>query len=281
MLISLTKGGVAVYSPHTSFDNTAGGINDSLAHRLGLVDIEPLRRREGIRQCKIVVFVPDADLARVSDAMFSAGAGHIGEYSQCSFRLAGTGTFFGSEAAQPTVGQKGRREVVSEWRLEVLCPQYRREQVIAAMRRAHSYEEPAFDVYPLQPTSIGEGRLGRLPKSETLEQLAQTAKTILKAERVQIIGDLSRSVERVALACGAGGEFLMDAVEAKADVFLTGEVRFHDILAAQAHGLALVLPGHYATERFGIEELALRLQQQFPELHVWPSKSETDPARWL
>jgi putative NIF3 family GTP cyclohydrolase 1 type 2 len=120
-----------------------------------------------------------------------------------------------------------------------------------------------------------------LPNSDTLEQLAQTAKNVLKAERVQLVGDLGRSVDRVALACGAGGEFLMDAVKAKADVFLTGEVRFHDFLAAQAYGLALVLPGHYATERFGIEELAGRLQQQFLELHVWPSKSETDPIRWI
>jgi putative NIF3 family GTP cyclohydrolase 1 type 2 len=213
--------------------------------------------------------------------MFSAGAGHIGEYSQCSFRVSGTGTFFGSEATQPTVGQKGRREEVSEWRLEVLCPENSREQLIEAMRRAHSYEEPAYDVYPLQPTAVGEGRLGRLKQSQSLEQLAQTAKEVLKAARVQLVGDPSQSVERVALACGAGGEFLMDAVQAKADVFLTGEVRFHDYLSAQANGLALVLPGHYATERFGIEELAERLHAKFPKLQVWPSKSESDPVRWI
>src|ERR1700687_2101220 len=211
MLLSLIQAGVAVYSPHTAFDNTAGGINDVLARRLGLVDVVPLRRREGMHPCKIVVFVPDADLGRVSDAMFIAGAGHIGEYSQCSFRLAGTGTFFGSDAAKPTGGHKGRREEVSEWRLEVLCPESCREQVIAAMRRAHSYEEPAYDVYPLQPTTIGEGRLGCMQKPQTLEQLAQTAKDVLKAGRVQVVGELSRSVECVAVACGAGGDFLMDA----------------------------------------------------------------------
>src|SRR5205814_4569163 len=110
---------------------------------------------------------------------------------------------------------------------------------------------------------------------------AQTAKEGLKAARVQIVGESSRSVEKVALACGAGGEFLMDAVRAKADVFLTGEVRFHDYLAAQASGLALVLPGHYATERFGIEELAQRLHDRFPGLHVWLSQSESDPVLWI
>jgi dinuclear metal center YbgI/SA1388 family protein len=262
MLLRLATAGVAVYSPHTAFDNTVGGINDLLAKRLGLVEVVALRRREGTHQCKIVVFVPEKDLARVSDAMFAAGAGQIGEYSQCSFRASGTGTFFGSEATQPTVGQKGRREEVSEWRLEVLCPENSREQVIEAMRGAHSYEEPAYDVYPLQSGSVSEGRLGRLPKSQTLEQLAQTAKEVLKAARVQI-------------------EFLMDAVRVRADVFLTGEARFHDYLVAQANDLALVLPGHYATERFGIEELAERLHDKFPELQVWPSKSESDPARWI
>jgi hypothetical protein len=252
-----------------------------LAKRLGLIDVMPLRCREGIRQCKIVVFVPEADLARVSDAMFQAGAGRIGEYSQCSFRLAGTGTFFGSEAANPTIGRRGRREEVSEWRLEVVCPENRLQPIIAAMRQAHSYEEPAYDVYPLQPSTFGEGRLGRLPAAVALEQLAQKAKNVLKTKQVQLVGDPNRAVERVALACGAGGEFLMDAVRAKADVFVTGEVRFHDYLTAQAHALALLLPGHYATERFGVEELAERLQDQFRDLQVWPSKSETDPVHWV
>src|SRR5262249_8987582 len=137
MLLALARAGVAVYSPHTAFDNTRGGINDILARRLGLTEVAPLRAGDRPRQCKVVVFVPDADLGRVSDALFAAGAGHIGQYSQCSFRLEGTGTFFGSDASNPTVGQKGRREEVREWRLEVLCPEAVVGGVVAAMRRAH------------------------------------------------------------------------------------------------------------------------------------------------
>jgi dinuclear metal center YbgI/SA1388 family protein len=123
MLLSLMHANVAVYCPHTAFDNTVGGINDQLANMLDLTDIRPLRQRDSEPQVKIVVFVPDSDLSRVSDALFAAGAGHIGQYSQCSFRLSGTGTFFGSDAANPTVGQKGRREEVAEWRLEAICPE--------------------------------------------------------------------------------------------------------------------------------------------------------------
>jgi len=283
MVLALIQAGVAVYSPHTAFDNTPGGINDTIARRLGLIDVAPLRRGAGGRQCKVVVFVPDKDLARVSDALFAAGAGHIGEYSQCSFRLAGTGTFFGSDASNPTLGQKGRREEVSEWRVEVVCPESSVEQVIAAMRKAHSYEEPAFDVYPLRPAAskFGDGRIGRLPQSMPLEQCARAVKGALSAALVQTVGDAARMVERVAIVCGAGGELLHDAVLARADVFITGEMRFHDYLSAHAQQLALVLPGHYTTERFGIEELAVRLQGQWKEVEVWASRRERDPVTWV
>jgi dinuclear metal center YbgI/SA1388 family protein len=281
MLLGLLRAGVAVYCPHTAFDNTRDGINELLARRLGLQALQPLRRREGARQCKIVVFVPENDLGRVSDALFAAGAGNIGQYSQCSFRLAGTGTFFGSDATNPTVGQKGRREEVAEWRLEAVCPEALVEPVIAAMRKAHSYEEPAYDVYPLHPgaSPLGEGRTGRLPAPLPLEALARRVKQELCASVVQVAGELSRTVDRVAIVCGAGGDFVSDAVRAGADVLLTGEARFHDCLAAQEQGLALVLPGHYATERPGVEDLAARLARQFPALDVRASRREADPIR--
>jgi dinuclear metal center YbgI/SA1388 family protein len=283
MLLALIQAGVAVYSPHTAFDNTSGGINDSLARRIGLKQVEPLRRRDEPPQCKIVVFVPDKDLGRVSDALFAAGAGHIGQYSECGFRLAGTGTFFGSEAANPTIGQKGRREEVSEWRLEVICPQRCLDAVLSAMRAAHSYEEPAFDVYPLRPrpSALGDGRIGVLESGPPLGELGQMVKTGLKAVAVQVVGDTSRPVRRVALVCGAGGELLPDAIRARADVLLTGELRFHDYLSARANGLALVLPGHYATERIGVDELAELLRAQWPEAEVWASRSERDPVTWI
>src|SRR5262245_50276941 len=169
-LLALARGGVAVYSPHTAFDNTAGGINDALARRLELTQTAPLVRQDGPGQCKIVVFVPDADLGKVQGALFEAGAGLIGQYSQCSFRLAGTGTFFGSEAANPTVGQKGRREEAAEWRLELVCPEARVGEAVRRMRQAHSYEEPAYDVYLLRPSPAGGlGRVGTLAAALTLE----------------------------------------------------------------------------------------------------------------
>src|SRR5262249_11731726 len=219
LLLSLIQARVAVYCPHTAFDNTEGGINDLLARRLKLTEVGPLRPRPGPPQYKIIVFVPEADLARVSGAMFAAGAGHIGQYSQCSFRLAGTGTFFGSEAANPTVGQKGRREEVSEWRLEMICPENCLEGVLKARRQGHSSAEPDYDVYPLvgrigNPSSSkegpGEGRVGRLPAPAPLAQVAQDIKGAINATLVQIVGEPQRLVERIAIVCGAGGEQLPD-----------------------------------------------------------------------
>jgi hypothetical protein len=270
-----------VMSPHTAFDNAPGGINDILARRLGLTQVSVLRPAEAQRQCKIVVFVPDVDLGRVSDALFAAGAGQIGQYRECSFRLAGTGTFFGSDVTNPTVGQKGRREEVQEWRLEAICPDAHVDSAVAAMRKAHSYEEPAYDVYHLRPGTglAGAGRIGVLPQPATLADCASLVKTVLPAAAVQYVGPADRAVLRVAIACGAAGEFLGDAARAQADVFLTGEARFHDCLSAEARGIGLLLPGHYATERCGIEELAATLQQRFPTLQIWPSRSECDPLR--
>jgi dinuclear metal center YbgI/SA1388 family protein len=278
VVLSLARAGIAVYSPHTAFDNCAGGINDILCRRLGILNPSPLRPRTEAGRCKLVVFVPDADLKRVSDALFAAGAGRIGEYTECSFRLAGTGTFFATDATNPTVGQKGRREDVAEWRLEVVVPEQLVGPVLAAMRKAHSYEEPAFDVYPLRAgTGGGEGRIGELASAVKLGELAERAQRELSAASVQVGGDLSRMVRTVAVACGAAGEYLVDSIRSNADVFLTGEMRFHDALRARTAGVSVVLPGHFATERPGVEELAAKLAADWPGVAAWASRVERDP----
>jgi dinuclear metal center YbgI/SA1388 family protein len=281
LLLPLIRAGVAVYSPHTAFDNCPGGINDGICRRLGLTNVRPLRTTPPQAPTKLAVFVPDEALGKVMDAVFAAGAGAIGNYAECSFRTPGTGTFFGNDAANPAVGEKGRREEVSEQRLEVIVPSGRIEAVVAGMRRAHPYEEPAFDVYPLHPATLrsssGSGRIGELPNPVPLGALAATAKRELRANGVQVVGIVTKPVQRIAVACGAAGEFLSDSVRANADVFLTGEIRFHDALAAEAAGVGLILPGHYATERPGVEDLADRLAAEFPAVAVWASRSETDP----
>ncbi len=285
VLLPLLRHSVAVYSPHTAFDNCPGGINDGLCARLGLVNVQPLRPAPAARpdtaQVKLVAFVPATDADALADALFAAGAGTIGAYTECSFRTPGTGTFFGGDSANPRVGRKGRREEVEEVRLEVVVPVGRIDAVVAALRATHRYEEPAFDLVPLRSANIvpagGEGRVGDLPAAETLADLARRVKDRLTANAVQISGDPTRRVTRVAVACGAGGEFLADAVERGTDVLLTGEIRYHDALAATAAGVALILPGHHATERPGVEDLADKLAVAFPTATVFASRCEVDP----
>jgi dinuclear metal center YbgI/SA1388 family protein len=277
----LARAGIAVASPHTAFDNTTGGINDVLGHRLGLQQMRPLRAFASPVGFKIVVFTPESDHSAVLAAAFAAGAGRIGDYTECSFATAGHGTFFGSQDTNPAVGQKGQRETVAELRLEVICPAVRLVPVVAAIRSAHSYEEPAIDVYPLQESGIksGAGRLGHILEPRPLDDFALFVSQALGHVAVQTVGDPCRMIERVAIACGAGDDFLEDAIKAEADVLLTGEARFHRALEAESHGLALVLPGHYGTERIGVDDLAERIARAFPDLTVWPSQREKDPLR--
>jgi putative NIF3 family GTP cyclohydrolase 1 type 2 len=157
------------------------------------------------------------------------------------------------------------------------------DRAIAAMRKAHSYEEPAFDVYPLRPgrETAGEGRVGTLATPLALGELARLVRAELKSGPIQMVGDPQAPVERVALACGAAGEYLKDAIRVRANVFLSGEMRFHDYLSAQANQIGLLLPGHYATERFAIEALAFQLAQNFAKVAVSASLIERDPVLWV
>jgi dinuclear metal center YbgI/SA1388 family protein len=293
-LWKLARGGIAVASPHTAFDNTREGINDLLCARLGLLDVAALRPAPGARDravatpprsFKVVVFTPEPEREAVSTAAYRAGAGRIGAYEECSFAIPGEGTFFGTETANPTIGERGQRETVRELRLEFVCPAPELPAVLAAVRANHSYEEPAIDVYPLHEVdtsanpSPGVGRIGRLATPCALAALARDVAKALGVTVVGTAGDPDRRVERVAIACGAGDDFLKDAARAGADVLLTGEARFHRGIEAETLGIGLITAGHYATERPGVEFLAARISRAFPGLLVWPSRQERDAFR--
>ncbi len=283
MLWMLAKAGISIFSPHTAFDNTRGGINDGLAHRLGLLDVLPLRPFAPVGAFKVVVFTPESDRESVLSAAFTAGAGRIGAYEECSFATSGTGTFFGTDGSNPTVGQSGRREGVNELRIECICPSSRLSAVLGAIRSAHSYEEPAIDLYPLHPLpnpeSGGAGRIGTLAEATNLGAFSARVRDALAAKGVHVVGRPDKPVSRVAIVCGAGDDFLPDAVSAGADVLLTGEARFHRGLEAESLDVGLIVAGHHSTERPGVEDLAVRIATEFPGLTVWPSRREHDPFR--
>ena len=281
MLLKLIQHRIAVYSPHTAWDNSRYGINQQLADRLKLQNVASLRPRPAVEQFKVVTFVPQSHLDAVQTALWNSGAGVIGEYQKCSFRTSGVGTFFGSDAANPAVGQAGQLEAVEELRLEVVCAGSRISQVMDALRTSHPYEEPAIDVYPLKtlPSDIGSGRYGDLSTPMTLADLTRMVSLQLRQPMVQFVGDPQQQVHRVAIACGSAAEFLRDAQRSGCQAFLTGEARFHSCLEARDSKMGMILPGHYASERFAMETLAEVLVQRFKGLSFTASQSERDPVQ--
>ncbi|MDO8682059.1 MAG: Nif3-like dinuclear metal center hexameric protein [Armatimonadota bacterium] len=265
LALRAAKAGLAVYVAHTNYDSAPGGVNDSLAERLGIVDTELLSVVTTEPYYKVAVFVPDEALEDVRAAMCGAG-GFIGKYSDCSFRTKGVGTFKPLEGAQPYIGETGKLEQAEEWRLETLAPESALPEVIEAMLQAHPYEEVAYDVYPLrnEPKKFGFGRVGKLEKRQALGDFGRHVEDVLHCPGfTRMTGDPAKTVRTVAI-CGGGGASLMpDAVKSGADVFVTGDVGHHHFLTAEWHGLAVIDAGHFQTEKPGMEALTERLTRKF------------------
>lgn len=281
LLFDAIRRGTAIYSPHTALDAAEGGTNDVLADGVSLADRRPLRiAQPTARYLKLVTFVPADALEKVSDAIFVAGAGKIGgNYSRCSFRTEGTGTFQGDEGSSPAVGKAGQFESVPEVKIETVLPIDKVEPVLAALRKSHPYEEPAFDLVSLvtPPETNGQGRLGKLPGEATLEMVANLLKRYLDVDRLLISGDPDRLIRKVAICAGAGGSLLPEAIAAKADLFITGELRHHDALAAAAAGVSVIATLHSNSERIALTRLAERLRGAVGGVEFVLSKSDRDP----
>ncbi len=271
--------GIAVYSPHTALDAAAGGTNDALAELCGMVQPQPLQYSESDRRrFKLVTFVPQRNLDEVGGALFQAGAGIIGNYTHCSYRLMGLGTFMGNEAATPTVGRRGRLEQVEEVRIEMMVSASRLPGVVAALRKAHPYEEPAFDIYPLStPPEVGMGRQGRLAKATTLGALAKRLKKSLGVKHVQIVGEATQEVQRAIVVAGSAGALPFDGKPDERTVVVTGEIRHHDALSYRRAGCGAIALGHWTSERPVLASLAARLAELLPNAKVDVSKSDCEP----
>ncbi len=282
--VDAVRRGVALYSPHTALDVAKGGTNDFLADACGVHAAD----RRAIRphpskdaHTKLVTFVPADAVEKVSEAIFAAGAGRIGAYTQCSFRTAGTGTFFGGEGANPAVGAAGRLETVDEIRLETLVPLGRTDDVVRAMRAAHPYEEPAFDLVRLAPPgegpAIGLGRVGPIDEAPR-RAIVDALKGALGVAHVLVAGPLDGTAKTVAVAAGAGGELMEDAIRAGADVFVTGELRHHDALSAARRGVTVIAALHSNSERAAVRAHAKRIAERLGDgVRVTTSTRDADP----
>jgi dinuclear metal center YbgI/SA1388 family protein len=255
--------GLAVYAAHTSYDAAPDGVSVALAKALGLrCPFEIVSPRGSLR--KLVIFVPGENVDAVADAVATAGAGVIGEYTHCTFRTPGTGTFLGGETTDPYLGEKGRLEKVEEIRLETVVPAHAAGRAVAAATAAHPYEEVALDLYPVEghPEGCGYGRAGTLPGPMTPEELTEHVASSLgfPARLVADPGD-GRGLERVAVLGGSGGSFIREAAASGAQAYVTGDLDYHEALLAHSLGLAAIDAGHAATELPSLAPLARRLAE--------------------
>ena len=280
MVRELIRRNIALFVAHTNLDSAPGGVCDTLAEAIGLRDVQPLKTTR-TKHYKLVVFVPPEALDAVSSAMCGAGAGRIGNYTCCTFRVPGTGTFLPGDAADPAAGERGTLNQAEELRLEAVVPGHALADVLPAVRAAHPYEEPAVDVFPLDggPGEPGLGRLGELEAPVPLSELAAHVKQVLDARVVKFAGDPHKSCRRVAVCGGAGGACLEDAIQAGCDVYVTGELGYHEAIEADERGLAVVAAGHGDSERIVIPKLAAALQEQLEGVEVIASAIRTSPWR--
>lgn len=248
----LVRAGIALFTAHTNADSARPGVSDALAARFGLLDTVPLRPLPARPMDKWVVMVPEGSSDQVSEAMFAAGAGAIGEYRDCSWSVTGIGQFEPQAAANPAIGVIGRRERVDEARVEMVAERGLRNRVLAALRAAHPYEEPAFDILELAEvdSELGLGRIGRLPGPVTAAEFVALAQRELRGPwGVRAAGDPATVIEAVAVCGGAGDSLLGAAAAAGVDLYLTGDLRHHPTdEAIRAGGPVLVDAGHWATE---------------------------------
>ncbi|MDK2822604.1 MAG: hypothetical protein PWP71_522 [Clostridia bacterium] len=280
----LIQSNINLYCAHTNLDSVQGGVSDILAHKLGLKSIEVLSPGWQEKFMKIVVFVPEGYEDQIRAAMGEKGAGHIGNYSDCTFQLFGTGTFRPLEGTNPFIGQKGQLEKVEEYRIETIVPEEKVSRVLQAIKSAHPYEEVAYDLYPLANRGIcsGLGRIGILPNELTLGELMDKLKEILKIEGIRFVGNIDHKVKKVALCGGSGATLLKDAIKLGAHVFITGDIKYHEAQDAQSLGLALIDAGHFATEHPVVEVVANFLRQYFArnEIEIIESQINTNPFKF-
>lgn len=284
LIFDAIQQGIAIYSPHTALDSTHGGINDALADMLGLQNRTPLRFAPiSNTYFKLVTLVPEQNIEPLSNALFAAGAGHIGNYSQCSFRTPGTGTFFGEEGTHPAVGICGKLEKVTEIRLEMIVPATRVHDVTAALYKHHPYEEPVYDLLHLTitPKMIGQGRVGTLPSAQSRKEVIERIKQGLGLNSVLVSGPIEGMITRSACLAGAGGEFLNDAIAQDAQLYLTGEIRHHDAIKAANANLTVVCTLHSNSERLILQSLIKQLSKKYPELKLHQSQCDHEPFKIL
>lgn len=279
-LIKAIKKDIAIYAIHTNLDHVSHGVNKKISDRIGLINTRILQPKKQILN-KLEFFVPSKDKDAVLNAVFEAGAGQIGEYKDCSFQLEGKGTFTPSAKSNPYSGTRELPHIEPETRVEVIMPSYLSSKVLAALKKAHPYEEVAYYLLSLENENqeIGAGMIGSLAKAQSGEEFLKHLKASMNLQVIKHTVLLEKPIQNIAVCGGAGIFLLSDAIKSGADAFVTSDIKYHEFFDAD-NQLILCDIGHYESEIFTKDLIGELLSQNFPNIATYLSKVVTNPTSY-
>ena len=280
IVIKAIKNDIALYAAHTNLDSVFGGINSRLCDKLGLINQEILVPKQS-ELVKLVSFVPESHAEIVRKALFDAQAGHIGNYDCCSYNVKGDGTFRAGENTNPFAGEKGALHFEPEIRIETVVKRPLLSNTIKALLQVHPYEEVAYDVYPIENAipNAGAGMVGNLAEPMLVIDFLQKLKTSFDVKCLRYSKPNKDVISRVAVCGGAGSSFINDAIKAKADIYITGDCKYHQFIDV-ANNIILVDIGHYESEFFASEIFYELFSKKFPNFAVYLAKTSENPVQY-
>lgn len=275
------KNNVAIYAAHTNIDNVLDGVSGKMADKIGLINKQILVPKINML-VKLVTYVPNLHSYRVRQALFDAGAGHIGNYDACSFNTQGNGTFRANMLAQPYVGVKGEFHTENEIKIEVIVPSYNIGRVVDTLIAAHPYEEPAYDIYPLNNklNRVGLGVIGELPKPEDGNAFLQRLKSVFKTGVIRYTNLSNKKILKVALCGGAGSSLLQEAIAKNADIFVSGDFKYHEFFETNGK-ITIADIGHFESEQFTKDIFYEIITKKMSTFAVQISDIKTNPINYL
>lgn len=282
VVIKAIQNNIAIYAAHTNIDSVlVNGVNSKISQKLGLHNTRILAPLKG-KLTKLVVFVPEPNADKVRQAMFKAGAGHIGNYSSCSFNAKGQGSFMANEGATPYVGEINKIHHENEVRIETVVPNHLSGKVISAMINAHPYEEVAYDSYDLNNSweKAGAGMIGELENETDLTEFLNNVKVIFDCGVIRHTREIKKKVKKIAICGGAGSFLLNDAIRVKADVFITGDFKYHQFFDAE-NKIVIADIGHFESEQFTKELFYELLTGKFSTFAIRFTNVNTNPIKYL
>ena len=281
VVIEAIKNDIAIYAAHTNLDNIVLGVNGMIARKLDLKNIAILQPKNKMLR-RLITFAPADKAEQVRNAVFAAGAGHIGKYSECSFNSDGTGTFKAGEGADPYVGEVGERHSERETKIEIVYPFYLENQVVKALIDIHPYEEVAYDIFTMDNVhfGIGAGVIGELEEPKEEKNFLKFIRERFKAEGIRHTPLLGKPIKKVAVCGGAGSFLIKRAVQQDADIYITADVKYHEFFEAEGK-LVLADIGHYESEQFTIDLIHDLLAEKFPTFAVLKTKVNTNPVKYF